>query len=181
MPGDSTSCDRPLHWRWETWTDAGPTRKTWWTVVATICLRFLSIWKEWLYPASTNLKKIYYWCSWSDIVWYCQSDSLGLRSLHVVMPESASIIWVYPQNAQFVAHLREFMTGYRSSAEAVQVKFPHVDGTRSIKPWTVGYNDGQLKVLCMMGLVSFIHELVTCLKIFEMLCFVFCPKRWFKS
>ena len=53
------------------------------------------------------------------------------------------------------------MTGYRCSADAVSCKFPHADGTRVIQPFSVGYNDGQLKVLSMIGLVSFIHELVS--------------------
>lgn len=53
------------------------------------------------------------------------------------------------------------MTGYRSSADAVSCKFPHADGSRAVRPFTVGYNDGQLKVLPMIGLVSFIYELVS--------------------
>ena len=51
------------------------------------------------------------------------------------------------------------MTGYRSSAEAISCKFPHADGTRHIRDFSVGFNDGQLKVLTMMALLSFIHEL----------------------
>ena len=58
-------------------------------------------------------------------------------------------------------HIKEFMSGYRQSAEAVMVKFHHVDQTRAILDFSVGYNDGQLKVLTMIALVSFLHELDT--------------------
>lgn len=64
-------------------------------------------------------------------------------------------------NSQFRSHYKEFMCGYRSSAEAVQVKFSRVDGTRQIYPFSVGINDGHLKVLCMVSLVAFMHELDT--------------------
>jgi hypothetical protein len=53
------------------------------------------------------------------------------------------------------------MSGYRQSAEAVLVKFPWVDQTRKIIDFSVGYNDGQLKVLSMIALISFLHELDT--------------------
>lgn len=53
------------------------------------------------------------------------------------------------------------MTGYRSSAEAIQVKFPRADGTRRIAPSSVGYNDGQLKALMMIGLTVILDELDT--------------------
>ncbi|CAL1126565.1 unnamed protein product [Cladocopium goreaui] len=49
------------------------------------------------------------------------------------------------ENEQFSAHIKEFMSGYRQSAEAVLVKFPRVDQTRNIIDFSVGYNDGQLK------------------------------------
>ena len=56
-------------------------------------------------------------------------------------------------------HIKEFMLGYRSSAEAVQVRFPRVDQTRSIQDFATGYNDGQLKCITMIGLVVIIHAL----------------------
>ena len=68
------------------------------------------------------------------------------------------------------------MTGYRSSAEAISCKFPKADGTRLISDFSVGFNDGQLKVLTMMALVSFVHELDSQLKPISV-SFVF-PKRW---
>ena len=77
---------------------------------------------------------------------------------HFVNP---AVNWVYPPNCQFHAHIKEFMTGYRSSSEAVQIKFPRADSTRVIRPNTVGYNDGQLKVLSMVGLTLILHELDT--------------------
>lgn len=55
------------------------------------------------------------------------------------------------------------MGGYRSSAEAIQIRFPRADGTRSIDAFSVGYTDGQLKALSMIGLIVIIHELDTCL------------------
>ena len=75
----------------------------------------------------------------------------------------SSHIRVYPQNAQFGAHFREFQSGYRSSAESVQVKFPRVDGSRAILPFSIGFVDGQLKVLTMVALTMFMHELAACL------------------
>ena len=41
------------------------------------------------------------------------------------------------------------------------MKFPHVDGTREIQSFSVGFNDGQLKALTMVSLVAFCHELET--------------------
>lgn len=41
--------------------------------------------------------------------------------------------------------------------------FPHADGSRSIKDFSVGFSDGQMKVLTMIAIVCFVHELVTCL------------------
>ncbi len=70
---------------------------------------------------------------------------------------------VYPVNAQFKKHFREFLTGYRSSAESVEVKFQKTAANRAIGGFTVGIVDGFLKVLLMMGVACIIHELDTLL------------------
>lgn len=69
---------------------------------------------------------------------------------------------VFPQNSQIAQHVGEFLRdGYRTSAEAVEVKFPTVDGTRTIYPESVGISDGFGKVLIMTGLCAIAHELET--------------------
>ena len=70
---------------------------------------------------------------------------------------------VYPVNAQFKKHFKEFLTGYRRSAESVEVKFQKTAANRAITPFSVGIVDGFLKVLLMMGVACIIKELDTCL------------------
>jgi hypothetical protein len=65
----------------------------------------------------------------------------------------------YPQNVQVAAHFREFLRGYRSSAEAVQCKFPVVDGSRVVHPHSVGISDGFNKILIMVGITMICHHL----------------------
>lgn len=68
----------------------------------------------------------------------------------------------FPQNTQVSAHIKEFLKdGYRSSAEAVEVKFPHVDGSRTILDGTVGISDGFCKCLIMVGICVICHKLET--------------------
>jgi len=62
---------------------------------------------------------------------------------------------VYPQNSQIAQHIGEFLRdGYRVGAEAVEVKFPHVDGTRTIHPGSVGISDGYGKIMLMAGICA---------------------------
>lgn len=68
---------------------------------------------------------------------------------------------VYPVNAQFKKHFKEFLTGYRSSAESVEVKFQKTAANRTIGCFTVGIVDGFLKILTMMGVACIVHELDT--------------------
>ena len=56
-------------------------------------------------------------------------------------------------------HFNEFLHGYRVSAEAVEVRFPHVDGSRAIHPESVGISDGFAKVLLMVGIAVIVHSL----------------------
>ena len=72
---------------------------------------------------------------------------------------------VYPTNAQFSLHFREFLTGYRSSAESIEVKFPKAQANRNIAPFSVGLVDGFLKVLTMMGFISIIDALATWMQV----------------
>ena len=53
---------------------------------------------------------------------------------------------------QLAQHFNEFLCdGYRLSAEACEVRFPHVDSSRVINAGTVGLTDGFAKVLIMTG------------------------------
>ena len=65
----------------------------------------------------------------------------------------------YPQNEQCSVHFGEFLLGYRSSAESVETRFPYSDDSRQIADFSVCYNDGFTKVLIMMAILCFIHEL----------------------
>ena len=67
---------------------------------------------------------------------------------------------VYPSNAQFRAHFREFLTGYRSSAESVEITFPKAKSCRTIADFSVGIVDGFLKTMLMIGITVIISELV---------------------
>ena len=67
---------------------------------------------------------------------------------------------VYPQNNQISVHLNEFLKdGYRLSAEAVEVRFPHVDGSRLIHQGSVGITDGYTKLIIMTGILVIAHSL----------------------
>ena len=68
--------------------------------------------------------------------------------------------WVYPQNSQFKIHWREFLLGYRPT-ESVECKFPYSDGSRTLLPNSVGFIDGQLKVLCVCSILAMITALDT--------------------
>lgn len=67
---------------------------------------------------------------------------------------------VYPSNTQFEAHLGEFLqNGYKVSLGNIEVKFPWRDGTRIIKNFTVGCDDGLTKLILMFAIVGFVVEL----------------------
>lgn len=67
---------------------------------------------------------------------------------------------VYPQNNQICIHVNEFLKdGYRVSAESIEVRFPHVDGSRVINDGTVGITDGYCKLIIMTGVLVFAHSL----------------------
>lgn len=68
---------------------------------------------------------------------------------------------VYPSNHQFTMHFKDFCQGYRLSAEAVEVKFPHSSGSRAIDDFSVGISDGFLKTLVMAGIIAIVHQLVS--------------------
>ena len=71
---------------------------------------------------------------------------------------------VFPVNAQFAVHFREFLKGYRSSAECVEVKFPKAQACRNIADFSVGICDGFLKILMVMGVIAIIHDMEPCLQ-----------------
>ena len=67
---------------------------------------------------------------------------------------------VYPSNSQMALHVTEFLRdGYRRSAEAIEIKFPVVDGTRAVLHGQVGISDGYCKILLMYGIVLILHKL----------------------
>ena len=43
--------------------------------------------------------------------------------------------------------------------ESIQCKFPHRDGSRAVEDHSVGFTDGQTKVLIMIAIVLFCKEL----------------------
>ena len=65
----------------------------------------------------------------------------------------------FPNNSQLSMHYKEFLKGYRSSAESVMIKFPFSDGSRRLDDFAVGCVDGFSKILLMMSIVSFVDEL----------------------
>ena len=66
----------------------------------------------------------------------------------------------FPNNSQMALFFREFLQcGYRSSSEAIVVKFPYGDGSRALLPFTVGITDGLTKVLIMFSIIGFMEEL----------------------
>lgn len=67
---------------------------------------------------------------------------------------------VYPQNSQFALHWREFLGGYRST-ESVETKFPFSDSSRALRVNSIGFVDGQTKVLIMVSILAMCHELDT--------------------
>ena len=95
--------------------------------------------------------KGYTWCLWAHMQSCWQSFSISTTNL----PPA-----VFPQNSQLAQHFNEFLKdGYRVSAEAVEVRFPHCDGTRQIHPGSVGISDGFGKVMIMVGICVIIHSL----------------------
>ena len=81
------------------------------------------------------------------------SLNLGSQTLPNIVPA------VYPSNYQFIAHFPEFLAnGYRPALGSINVKFQH-KGDRLIQDFSVGYVDGQCKVLCMIGVVALCHQL----------------------
>lgn len=49
--------------------------------------------------------------------------------------------------------------GYESHRESVEVKFPYGDATRAIVDGSVCFVDGYTKVLIMVGICTFCHQL----------------------
>lgn len=73
---------------------------------------------------------------------------------------------VYPSNIGFENHFKEFVvSGYISSRESIETKFPYTDSTRAIKDCSVGCVDGYTKVLCMVGIIACCSDLDPLLKI----------------
>lgn len=66
----------------------------------------------------------------------------------------------FPNNSQFAIHFKEFLYfGYRAASEAVECKFPHTDGSRTLSDFSVGIVDGQTKVLIMVAIAAFCDEM----------------------
>ena len=65
----------------------------------------------------------------------------------------------FPNNNQLSMHFKEFLSGYRSSADSIVTKFPFADGSRTLDDFSVGCVDGFSKILLMISIVAFIDEL----------------------
>ena len=76
-----------------------------------------------------------------------------------LLPQKPCTPEVFPQNSQVAQHFNEFLRGYRISAESVEVRFPHVDGTRNIHANSVGISDGFGKVILMVGICVIAYKL----------------------
>ena len=85
-----------------------------------------------------------------------------------LLPQKPCTPEVFPQNAQVAQHFNEFLRGYRVSAEAVEVRFVHVDGTRAIHPQSVGISDGFGKVIIMVGICVIAYKLESNLHIADL-------------
>ena len=85
-----------------------------------------------------------------------------------LLPQKPCTPEVFPPNAQVAQHFNEFLRGYRVSAEAVEVRFVHVDGTRAIHPQSVGISDGFGKVIIMVGICVIAYKLESNLHIADL-------------
>ena len=131
----------------------GAQSKHGWVLFASYCLWLFKSREEWmsgvfkkyqtLNQVSTFLALIYTQCLWSV---HCV--------LFALVPE------VFPANVQFETHMMEFLKhGYRSSIGNCEVRFPLATGDRRILPFTVGLDDGFVKILLMFSIVAFTREL----------------------
>ena len=86
----------------------------------------------------------------------------------LVFEDSGVCVWTcaliypadYPNNSQFTLFFKEFVTfGYRSSTDAIVVKFPWADGSRNLELWSVGISDGFTKIILMLSVVAIAWEL----------------------
>ena len=57
--------------------------------------------------------------------------------------------------------------GYESHRESVEVKFPYGDATRAIVDGSICFVDGYTKILIMVGVCTFCHQLDTGLAIYD--------------
>ena len=71
----------------------------------------------------------------------------------------------WPSTHQFRAHYPSFLeTGYESHRESIDIRFEMSTvepdkGLYIIKPFSVGYIDGQNKAIIMLSVLALIHEL----------------------
>ena len=67
---------------------------------------------------------------------------------------------VFPSNVQFETHMMEFLKhGYRPAIGNCEVRFPLATGDRRIEPFSVGLDDGFVKIILMFAIVGFTREL----------------------
>ena len=76
----------------------------------------------------------------------------------------------YPSNHQYALHFPSFLErGLETHREAIDVKFVQNSEDLAklhIHPWSVGYVDGQTKVLILQSILAMLHHLDTCLGIY---------------
>ena len=74
----------------------------------------------------------------------------------------------WPSTHQFQAHYPSFLEkGYESHRECIDIRFEMSTvepdkGLYVIKPFSVGYIDGQNKALIMLSMLAIVHELAPC-------------------
>ncbi len=62
----------------------------------------------------------------------------------------------FPTNLQYKVHFYSFLrSGYESSREAVDVRFP--ESSNTIEPFTVQFVDGQNKLLIMLSILALLE------------------------
>lgn len=81
----------------------------------------------------------------------------------------------YPSNHQYSLHFPSFLErGLETHREAIDVKFTlNTEDLAQlhIHPWSVGYVDGQTKVLILQSILTLLHHLDTCLALYNLFFF----------
>ena len=140
------------HFEWQASAHLGAAVKFGRVLLGTVEIWLQQRCQEWMWGCPKIHHVVKCWFVFFEIPLYLS------QSWTMVLPDLPA---VYPTNAQFALHFREFCGGYRLGAEAVEVKFPHATATRRINDFSVGITDGFLKTLTMAGIVGIVHQLAS--------------------